>query len=69
VQADHGPRGGREGECGAAKRKQRSGRIWINASADASESVLPVAGSARFRRRERVQDNRPRASRSRAKGT
>jgi hypothetical protein len=68
VRADHGPRGGREGECGAVRRKRRSGWIWTSTSADASESVLPVAGSARFRRRERMQDNRPRASRSRAKG-
>jgi hypothetical protein len=42
---------------------RRSGRIWTNASAGASGSVLPVAGSARFRRRVRVQGNRPRASR------
>jgi hypothetical protein len=32
-----------------------------------SESVLPVTGSARFHKRERVQDDRPRASRVRAK--
>jgi hypothetical protein len=68
VRADHDPRGGRGGECGAAKRRRRSGRIWTSASADASESVLPVAGSARFRRRVRVQDNRPRASMLRASG-
>jgi hypothetical protein len=36
--------------------------------ASASGSVLPVAGSARFRRRVRVQGNRPRASRLRASG-
>jgi hypothetical protein len=50
------------------ERRQRSERIWTSTSADASESVLPVAGSARFRRRERVQDYGPRANRSRAKG-
>jgi hypothetical protein len=50
------------------ERRRRSERIWTNTSADASESVLPVASSARFRKRERVQDDRPRASRSRAKG-
>jgi hypothetical protein len=33
-----------------------------------SGSVLPAAGSARFRRRVRVQGNRPRASRLRASG-
>jgi hypothetical protein len=52
----------------AAKRRRRSERIWTSASADASESVLPVAGSARFRRRVRVQGNGPRASRLRASG-
>jgi hypothetical protein len=38
------------------------------AFASASGSVLPVASSARFRRRVRVQANRPRASRLRANG-
>jgi hypothetical protein len=50
-----------------AKRRRRSERIWTSPSADASESVLPVTGSTRFRKRERVQDDRPRASRARAK--
>jgi hypothetical protein len=59
VRADHGPRGGREGECGAARRKRRSGRIWTSTSADTSESALPVTGSTRFSKRVRVQDNRP----------
>jgi hypothetical protein len=68
VRADHGPRGGRGGKCGAAKRRRRSERIWTSASADKSESVLPLAGSAHFRRRMRVQDNRPRTSRLRASG-
>jgi hypothetical protein len=66
VRADLGPRGGRGGKCGAAKRRWRSRRIWTSASADARESVLSVAGSARFRRRVRVQGNGPRASRLRA---
>jgi hypothetical protein len=52
----------------AAKRRRRSERISTNASADASKSVLPVAGSVRFRRRERMQGNRPRASSLRASG-
>jgi hypothetical protein len=52
----------------AAKRRQRSKQIWTSASADASESVLPVADSARFRRRVRMQGNRPRASKLRANG-
>jgi hypothetical protein len=47
---------------------RRSGRNWTGASAGASGSVLPVAGSARFRERVRVQGNRPRASRLRANG-
>jgi hypothetical protein len=55
-----------EPEGKAAKQRRRSGRNWTGASADASESVLPVADSARFRRRERVQGNRPRASKLRA---
>jgi hypothetical protein len=50
-------------------RTQRSGRNWTGASAGASGSVLPVAGSARFCRRVRVQGNRPRASRLKARGT
>jgi hypothetical protein len=62
VRADLRPREGRGGECGAAKRRRRSGRIWTSTSADANESVLPVAGSARFRRRGRLQSNRSRAS-------
>jgi hypothetical protein len=49
-------------------RTRRSGRGWTGASADASESVLPVAGSARFHRRVRVQGNRPRVSKLRANG-
>jgi hypothetical protein len=57
-----------EPEGKAAKQRQRSGRNWTGASADASGSVLPVAGSARFSRRVRVQDNRPRASRLWASG-
>jgi hypothetical protein len=68
VRADHGPRGGREGERGAAKQKRRFERIWTSTYADTSESVLPVTDSARFCRRVHVQDNRPRASRLRAKG-
>jgi hypothetical protein len=51
---------------GEAKAKVRTD--WTSTSADASESVLPVADSARFRRRVRVQDNRPRASRLKASG-
>jgi hypothetical protein len=68
VQADHGPRGGRGGECSAVKQRRRSGWIWTSASADASESVLPVAGSVCFRRRVRMQGNRPRACRLGAVG-
>jgi hypothetical protein len=49
------------------ERRRKSKRIWTSTSADVSESVLPVTGSARFRKRERVQDDRPRASRVRAK--
>jgi hypothetical protein len=52
----------------AAKRRRRSERIWTSASADASESVLPVADSARFRTHVRVQGNRPCASKLRANG-
>jgi hypothetical protein len=52
----------------AAKRRRRSERIWTSASVDASESVLPMADSARFRRRVRVQGNQPRASKLRASG-
>jgi hypothetical protein len=53
---------------------EAAGRLWLgepdwtSTSADASESVLPVADSARFRRRVRVQDNRPCASRLKASG-
>jgi hypothetical protein len=68
VRADQGPREGREGECDAAKQKRSFERIWTSTSVDTSKSVLPVAGSARFHRRERVQDYGPHASRSRAKG-
>jgi hypothetical protein len=50
------------------ERARRSGRIWTSASADASGSVLLVAGLARFRKRVRVQGNRPRASRLRVSG-
>jgi hypothetical protein len=50
------------------KRRRRSERIWTSTSADASESVLPVADSARFCRRVRVQGNRPRASKLRVNG-
>jgi hypothetical protein len=50
---------GKEGECGAARRKRRSGRIWTSTSTDTSESALPVTGSTRFSKRVRVQDNRP----------
>jgi hypothetical protein len=46
----------------AAKRRRRSERIWTSTSADASKSVLPVADSAHFCRRVRVQSNGPRAS-------
>jgi hypothetical protein len=46
----------------------RFGWNWTGASAGASGSVLPVAGSARFRGCARVQGNRPRASRLRASG-
>jgi hypothetical protein len=52
----------------AAKRRRRSERIWTSTSADASESVLPVADSARFCRRVRMQSNRPRASKLEADG-
>jgi hypothetical protein len=50
-----------------AKRRRRSERIWTSTSADASESVLPVADSARSRRHVRMQGNRLRASRLRAR--
>jgi hypothetical protein len=46
----------------------RSERNWTSTFASASGSVLPVAGSARFRRRVRGRGNRPRASRLRASG-
>jgi hypothetical protein len=49
-------------------RTRRSGRIWTGASASASGSVLPATGSARFRRRVRVQGNRPRTNKLRASG-
>jgi hypothetical protein len=39
----------------AAKRRRWSERIWTSTSADASESVLPVADSARFCRRVRME--------------
>jgi hypothetical protein len=52
--------------CGEAKAKVQA--IWTSASAGASVSVLPVAGLARFRRRVRVQGNRPRASGLRTSG-
>jgi hypothetical protein len=76
MQTDHGPRGGggavtarRAGRKGRRScRTRRSKRNWTGASAGASGSVLPVAGSARFRRRVRVQGNRPHASRLRASG-
>jgi hypothetical protein len=48
-------------------RTRRSGQNWIGASTSASGSVLPVASLARFRRRVRVQGNRPRTSRLRAR--
>jgi hypothetical protein len=50
------------------KRRRRSERIWTSTSVDASESVLPVADSARFCRRVRMQSNRPRASKLEADG-
>jgi hypothetical protein len=50
------------------ERARRSRRIWTSASADASGSVLLVAGLARFCRRVCVQGNRPRASRLGAVG-
>jgi hypothetical protein len=43
VRADHGPRGGRGGECGAVKRRRRFRRNWIGASASACGGVLPAA--------------------------
>jgi hypothetical protein len=43
VRGDHGPRGGRGDECGAAKRRRRFGRNWIGASASACGGVLPAA--------------------------
>jgi hypothetical protein len=43
VRADHGPRGGRGGECGAVKRRWKFGRNWIGASASACGGVLPAA--------------------------
>jgi hypothetical protein len=52
----------------AAKRRRRSERIWTSTSADASESVPPVADSARFCRRVRMQSNGPRASKLEAYG-
>jgi hypothetical protein len=51
-----------------AKRRRRSERIWTSTSTDASESVLPVADSARFCRRVRMQSNGPHASKSEADG-
>jgi hypothetical protein len=55
-------------ERAAKLQDRRSGRIWTGTSTGASESVPPAAGSARFRRRRRVQGNRPRASGLRASG-
>jgi hypothetical protein len=52
----------------AAKRRRRSERIWTSTSADASESILPVADSARFCRRVRMQENGPCASKLEADG-
>jgi hypothetical protein len=46
----------------AAEGRRRSKRIWTSTSADASESVLPVADSAHFCRHVHMQSNRPRAS-------
>jgi hypothetical protein len=51
-----------------AKRRRRSERIWTSTSTDASESVLPVADSARFCRCVRMQSNGPHASKSEADG-
>jgi hypothetical protein len=74
MQAGLGPRGGggadmaRRAGGNTAKRRRRSERIWTSTSTDASESVLPVADSTRFSRSVHVQDNRPRAGKSRAKG-
>jgi hypothetical protein len=48
-------------------RTWRSERNWTGTSASASGSVLPAAGSVRFRRLVCVQGNRPRASRLRAR--
>jgi hypothetical protein len=52
----------------AAKRRRRSERIWTSTFVDASESVPPVADSARFCRRVRMQSNGPRASKLEADG-
>jgi hypothetical protein len=52
----------------AAKRRRRSERIWTSTSADASESVPPVADSASFCRRVRMQSNGPRVSKLEADG-
>jgi hypothetical protein len=57
-----------EPEIKAAKRRRRSERIWTSTSADASESVLPVADSACFCRHVRMQSNKPRASKLEANG-
>jgi pentatricopeptide repeat protein len=51
----------RHGELPSPMR--RSGWNWTGTFTSASGSVLPVAGSAQFHRRVRVQGNRPRASR------
>jgi hypothetical protein len=74
MRTDLGPCGGgrmvmaRRAGGKTAKRRRRSERIWTNTSADASESVPPVADSVRFRRRVRMQGNRPRACRLGAVG-
>jgi hypothetical protein len=51
-----------------AKRRRRSERIWTSTSTDASESILPVADSARFCRHVRMPSNRSRASKLEADG-
>jgi hypothetical protein len=61
VRADLGPRGGRGGECSAAKRMRRLRQEQRDAS-PARDAGL-TAGSVRFRRRVRMQGNQPRACR------
>jgi hypothetical protein len=74
MQAGLGPRGGggadmaRRAGGNTAKRRRRSERIWTSTSADASESVLPVADSARFCRHVHMQSSRPHASKLEADG-